>query len=190
MNITKFPITNNITKLRASRTIKYIVIHYTAGSTSKVGTALAIAKSFNRVGRKASADYIVDDGTIVECNADQLKQYTWACGNPKFDIKNSNSISIEVCSSLKNGTSLSVPNHTGWFFTDKVLDNTLQLTKYLMEKYNIPIDRVVRHFDVNGKACPGIVGWNNAILYTESGTKTTMKNDSTKWEEFKKKLIK
>ena len=29
-----------------------------------------------------------------------------------------------------------------------------------MNIYNIPIANVVRHYDVTGKWCPGVVGWN------------------------------
>ena len=29
-----------------------------------------------------------------------------------------------------------------------------------MRQYGIPADRVIRHYDVTGKACPGVVGWN------------------------------
>ena len=36
----------------------------------------------------------------------------------------------------------------------KVEANTVQLIKELMDKYNIPIDNVLRHFDVTNKLCP------------------------------------
>ena len=29
-----------------------------------------------------------------------------------------------------------------------------------MENAGIPASKVIRHFDVNGKPCPGVVGWN------------------------------
>ena len=38
--------------------------------------------------------------------------------------------------------------------TEKTLENAIELGKMLMKKYNIPIERVIRHYDVNGKACP------------------------------------
>ena len=47
--------------------------------------------------------------------------------------------------------------------TDKTIENAIELGKMLMKKYNIPIDRVIRHYDVNGKACPNCNGLlNNA----------------------------
>ena len=101
---------------------------------------------------------------------------------------NRNTISIEVCSTLKKGTSGSKPNHTGWSFTPAVLDNAVKLTKILMKKYNIPIERVVRHYCISGKVCPGVPGWNDAHLYSESGDSLKTYSDSSKWEEFKKRL--
>ena len=57
-----------------------------------------------------------------------------------------------------------------------------------MKKYNIPIDRVVRHYDISGKLCPGIIGYNDGRLYTEQGERTDKFNNSDKWREFKSKL--
>ena len=65
----------------------------------------------------------------------------------------------------------------------------MKLAKILMAKYNIPIERVVRHFDISGKLCPGIVGWNTGFIYTTDGRKTSKRNNSDKWEDFKKRLV-
>ena len=56
------------------------------------------------------------------------------------------------------------------------------------KKYNIPIDRVIRHYDASRKSCPGLVGWNDGTLYKEDGSKTKEKNNSNEWIKFKKKL--
>lgn len=40
-----------------------------------------------------------------------------------------------------------------------------------MQKYNIDADHVIRHYDVNGKPCPGIYGWN-----AETGNESKWKN--------------
>ena len=45
-----------------------------------------------------------------------------------------------------------------------------------MQTYNIPADRVIRHYDVSGKLCPGIIGWNEDS------------KDISQWKEFKAKL--
>lgn len=170
-----------------NRTIKYLIIHYTAGTSSAKGKAERMKSSWEKK-RTASADFGVDDETMVQFNPDPKNYYCWAVGGGN-GITNANSISIEICSNLKSGTSSSKPNHEGWYYTEASLDNAIKLAKILMKKYNIPIDRVVRHYDVTGKACPGIIGWNNADLYDKNGNKTGKKNNSKKWEEFKKKLI-
>jgi N-acetylmuramoyl-L-alanine amidase CwlA len=57
-----------------------------------------------------------------------------------------------------------------------------------MKKYNVPKDRVIRHYDVTGKMCPGIIGWTDGITYTTSGTQTSKRSNSTEWEKFKAKI--
>ena len=57
-----------------------------------------------------------------------------------------------------------------------------------MKKYNIPLENVIRHYDISGKVCPGIIGWNNEVIYNK-GKQTNEKSKSNKWKEFKKKLV-
>lgn len=38
--------------------------------------------------------------------------------------------------------------------TDATVANTVDLVKYLMSKYGIGIEKVVRHYDVSHKSCP------------------------------------
>ena len=49
-------------------------------------------------------------------------------------------------------------NDSHWRFTDKVVSNLVALVKYLMAEYGIDAAHVIRHYDVNGKPCPGIIG--------------------------------
>ena len=171
----------------AGRPIEYLVIHYTAGSTSRSGTARNTAAMFaNPNNRAASADFIVDDAECVQYNPDIRNRYTYAVGgglqgNPgggKYygKCKNANSISIEICSSSTNND-LRYPNTKNWYFTDAVLDNAVWLAKKLLAEYNIPADHLIRHYDVNQKLCPGIIGWNK-----ESGSEA-------KWEDFKSRVL-
>ena len=92
-----------------------------------------------------------------------------------MECTNSNSIGIEVCSSNYTGK-VTNANDKNWYYTDAAIEQTILLTKYLMETYNIDADHVVRHYDVTGKWCPGIIGWNSA-----SG-------DESKWLAFKARL--
>ena len=134
----------------------------------------------------ASADFIVDDETIVQYNPDVKNRFCWHCGdnkNPysmggKFYGKctNANSIGIEICSTNPNWTASDQANSKKWSFTEKAVAKAAELTKYLMQTYNIPADRVIRHYDVSGKLCPGIIGWNEDS------------KDISQWKAFEAKL--
>ena len=150
------------TSVKYNRPIEYLVIHYTAGGTSRSGTAWNTAYMFAHNSRPASADFIVDDTDIVQYNGDIKNRYTYAVGgklqgNPgggKFygKCKNYNSISIEICSSNKTGN-MKYPNTKDWYFTTAALNNAIKLAQYLMEKYHIPANHLIRHYDVNQKLC-------------------------------------
>jgi len=68
---------------------------------------------------------------------------------------NKKSIGIEIAKSTIKDTNIK----------DKAIDNGAKLTAMLMEHYNIPLDRVITHFDVTGKDCPHDIlnryGFNN-----------------------------
>ena len=51
-------------------------------------------------------------------------------------------------------------NPKAWSFTTAAVERAVEQTKYLMELYRIDTAHVIRHYDVNGKQCPGIIGWN------------------------------
>lgn len=179
-----------------NRKLKFIAVHYTAGASSAKGSALKTRETF--IKRRASADFVVDDGQIVQINPDVRNYYCWGVGDPKniysgggslFGVAgNRNTISVEICCNLKKGTSADIPNHEGWTFTDAALENALKLVRYLMVEYSIPKANVVRHYDVSGKVCPGVIGWNNAPRYDTSGKPTKLYSDSSKWEEFYNKI--
>ena len=164
-----------------NRSIQYIVLHYTAGTSSAKGVARNIAAMFaNPNNRPASADFIVDDGEIVQYNPNIKDRYTYAVGGKPYSVrytplactfygkcKNHNSISIEMCSSKANKKSLQATD-TDWSLSASVVDRAVELTKYLMKTYNIPADRVIMHHHVTGKLCPQpwcinprrLDGWN------------------------------
>ena len=183
-SVVYLPLSVHVTK-KPGRKIKYLAIHYTAGGSSGKGRARAIKNVFEK--RQASADFAVDDFEMVQFNPDIENYYCWAVGDNKSGA-NPFTVSIEICSNLKKGTSAEKPNHDGWHFTEESLENAVKLSKILMKKYNIPIDRVVRHYDISGKLCPGVIGWNDGPVYKTDGAKTNQKNDSKKWLEFKKRL--
>lgn len=84
-----------------------------------------------------------------------------------------NSISIEMCSNKTNKKSL-LANDTDWYLTEATVNNAVELTKYLMKVYNIPVGNVIMHHHVTGKVCPNPWCVNESRL--------------SKWTEFKNKL--
>lgn len=182
------PIDTHISKA-PGRKIKYLVIHYTAGGSSKGDSETRTRNVF--LTRNASADFVVDDDSMLQVNPDPENYFCWAVGDGKgkYGINNKDCVSIEMCSNLTKGTSAAVPNHTGWYFTDETIENTIKLSKMIMERYNIPWENVIRHYDVSRKLCPGIIGWNPGSLYNaKTGDKTNERNTEEKWHEFKNKL--
>ena len=139
--------------------IRYIVVHDT-GNPSRGANATAHYNYFNGGDRSSSADFFVDD-TQVLCVNDYYKFYTWHCGDGhgKYGITNRNSVGIEFCINVDSDR-------------DKTLERTAQLVRELMQELNIPIDRVVRHYDASRKNCP----------QSMSG------NGWAQWYEFKEKL--
>ena len=172
------------TTLKAGRKIEYIVIHYTAGTTSKVGSAANTAVYFRTTSSQVSADFIVDDGEIVQYNPDIQNRCSWHCGGAKYGTKggsfygkcnNANSIGIEICSTNSTGR-MQNANDRSYSFTPAAVDNAAALVKQLMVTYAVPAERVIRHYDVNGKPCPGIYGWN-----ADSGSEA-------EWNSFKQRI--
>ena len=174
----------NCTSWYKNRPHEYIAIHFTAGLTSRKGSARNTAAWFaNPQNSNGSADYIVDDVETV-CYGDDPNRRCWAVGDDSRRYSkggplygkavNCNTISIEICSSSKTGK-VEQANSAAWYFTDAAINNALELTVYLMRKYNIPLDHVVRHYDISGKFCPGIIGWN-----TNSGSDAAWRNFKTR----------
>lgn len=156
--------------IRKASQIKYLVYHYT-GNDGDTGGNNARYYRDNIVG--ASAHYFVDDDRVTRSVDDLL--IAWAVGGKKWAdtgktgggklygiVTNANSISIEMCDACRDGQLMA---------TEATLELAAALGRELMAKYNIPIDRVVRHFDVTGKHCP-------AYFMEEAA-----------WAQFKERLV-
>jgi N-acetylmuramoyl-L-alanine amidase CwlA len=154
---------------RVASNIRYLVFHYTGNDGD---TASGNANYFKNNIVKASAHYFVDDKFVYRSVPD-LK-VAWSVGGKKYanadktggakmygKITNTNSINIEMCDTIKNGT---------YQASEATMQNAIALAKELMAKYNIPLSNVYRHFDVTGKHCPSY------LVNTE------------KWNTFKKCL--
>lgn len=132
---------------RNGEKIKYISIHDT-GNKRRGADANAHFNFFNGGDRQSSAHYFVDDKQILRIIKDEDRSWAVGDGRGKYGITNENSLNIEMCI-----------NSDGDF--NKTYLNTLRLTKYLMEKYNIPLENVVRHYDASRKLCPNVFKENN-----------------------------
>lgn len=150
--------------------VKYIVIHYTGSE----GTAANNVQYFNGGNRGASAHYFVDRSGEIREYCDPDKYYAWHCGgeiesshHPLHGIcTNRNSIGIEICTHY---------NGSNWEFTAAAITAAVELTKYLMQKFNVPADHVCRHYDVTGKSCPRVPGWGAV-------------GGDSEWKKFKARL--
>ena len=175
MNIIKKQIAHN--RKPRTQTIQYIVIHDT-GNKGKGANASAHFNYFNGGERSASADFFVDSTQIMQVN-DYKKYYTYQCGDGKgkYGITNSNSIGIEIC-----------VNSDGDY--QKAYAKAVELTKYLMKELNIPITRVVRHYDASRKNCPASMAYNNWALWNEFKKLLSESEELTmaQYEELKKEI--
>lgn len=144
----------NYGSARNTSKIKYIVIHYTGndGDSAK-GNANYFASNIP----KASAHYFVDDNYIYRSVPDNFTAYS--VGGRKYNnnggrlygqVNNTNSLSVELCDTVRNGVV---------YPTNQTILNAIELVNYLMALYNVPLYRVIRHYDVNGKPCPAY--WTN-----------------------------
>lgn len=125
--------------------ILFIVIHFTGNNGD---TALNNCTFFSGANRKASANYFSGNDGIYQSVPDNWA--AWAVGGTNIYkhryCRNMNSISIEMCSR--------VGADGKYYIDDDVVEQTIELTKYLMNKYNVPVENVLRHYDVWDKKCP------------------------------------
>ena len=153
---------SNFTKGRKQK-IQFLVIHYTANNGDLAKSNCNYFKSPNR---NASAHYFVDEKEIWQSVEDN--NIAWHCGTSgKYyhsKCRNDNAIGIELCSEKDS--------KGNYYFTNETINNAVGLIKMLMEKYNIPIENIVRHYDVTHKNCPA-----------------PFVNNNTAWDNFKDSLM-
>ena len=126
-------------KIGRTQPIEFIVVHYTA---NKGDTAQNNLDYFARERVGTSAHYFVDEGGVYQSVKDIDTAYHCGSSNPVHPTcRNSNSIGVEMCNSVGK-----VP--------DAVRDHTAALVQQLMKRYGVPVENVLRHYDVTGKKCP------------------------------------
>lgn len=144
----------NFTDKNSTARIRYIVVHY-CGAT---GSAEANVNYYYDAYRGASAHYFV--GHSGECWRSVADgDIAWHCGTKGAyvhpDCRNSNSIGIEMCVRNQRGGKLNaVSADAGWYFEPETISATIALISSLMDQYAVPMDHILRHYDVTGKWCP------------------------------------
>lgn len=162
---------------------KWLVIHFTANDGDN---ATNNGKYFKNNVVKASAHYFVDDDTIVLSVPEDYIAY--AVGGKKLNsggiyhgiVTNYNSISIELCDTVKDGK---------YNVSAKTRAKAIELAKDIVKRHNIDKSHVVRHYDITGKMCPkyyvdDINEWKAFVddIFNSKSTKkqTTLNSNSVK----------
>ena len=119
------------------KTVKKVVLHYVGNPSSTAMANRSYFENQKNGGRYVSSHYIVGlDGEILRCVPENEVAY---CSNRA----NTYSISIECCH----------PDATGKF-TEETTASAAELCAYLLKKYGLSVDDLIRHYDVTGKQCP------------------------------------
>ena len=134
---------------RNGQQIEYIVLHYVGA----VSTAKNNAEYLHRdSGLGWSAHFFTDETGIFQsvpldesaghCGVD------YSGGTAPFwgKCRNKNSIGVEMCCKQDAAGK--------WYIEPATVENTVRLVRWLMQEFSIPMERVVRHYDVCRKTCP------------------------------------
>lgn len=115
-----------------------IVVHYTANPGTTAEQNRSYFQNLKDTGEThASSHFVVGmAGEIVQCVP--CNEIAYASND-----RNSDTISIECC----------IPDETGKF-TDETYQSLVKLVTWLMGRYDLGTDDVIRHYDVTGKECP------------------------------------
>lgn len=139
---------------RGNNAITWIIVHYT-GDRNSQGRAKKTADAMQTWKRTVSTHYLVGDDAIYQCVEE--RNAAWHVGGYSCENKcaacNGVAIGVDLVEHKRSTKSNSV-NDRDWYFTEKVFHDGAQLVAELADKYHIPMDHIVRHYDVTGKWCP------------------------------------
>lgn len=151
--------------------VEYIVIHYTSNQGD---TAKNNADYFAREKVGASAHYFCDENEIWQSVKDM--DTAWHCGAKTYrhpECRNANSIGVEICMNDKKGN-----------VRQGSIETAAELVRYLMQRYGVPVDRVIRHYDVTGKYCPGPMVDDPALWTAFQQSLTQTEDDSVRYKYY------
>ena len=131
-----------------AKPVSFLVYHY-VGAT---GGGKANAKYYHSAdGVGASAHYFVghaSEGAEIWSSVPEADT-AWHCGAKTYkhrSCRNANSIGIEMCCHQR-------PDGT-WYIDEETMAAAAELGRDILARYAIPMDHVLRHYDVTGKLCP------------------------------------
>lgn len=118
--------------------INNIFVHYTANpGTSAAQNRSYFANLAETHERSASAHLIIGyEGELIQCIPFDEQAYA-------VMTRNEDSISIECCYLSEDGS-----------FTQETYDTLIHTLAWLLDKYDLSTDDILRHYDCGGKLCP------------------------------------
>lgn len=117
--------------------ITKIAVHYVGNPNTSAAANRNYFENQKNGGTYVSSHYIIGlQGEIIQCIP--LNEISY-CTNQA----NSYSVSIECCH----------PDSTGKF-TKETEQSLAELCAYLLDKFGLGVDDIIRHYDVTGKQCP------------------------------------
>lgn len=119
------------------KNVTKIAVHYVGNPNTSAIANRNYFENQKMAGRYVSSHFIVGlQGEIIQCiPLDEISYCT--------NQANSYSISIECCH----------PDSTGKF-TEATEQTLAELCAYLLEKFGLDTEDIIRHYDVTGKQCP------------------------------------
>ncbi len=151
--------------------VRGIVIHYTANPGTTAEQNRSYFQNLKDTGETyASSHFIIGmAGEIIQCIP--CAEIAYASND-----RNADTVSIECC----------IPDETGRF-TDETYQSLVHMTAWLMGRYQLSAEDVIRHYDVTGKSCPKFYvenewAWNqfkeDLLTYIDTyGVDRTEEND-------------
>lgn len=118
--------------------VKNIFVHYTANAGTSAAQNRSYFENLATTGEtSASAHFVIGyEGEMIQCIP--LAEIGYAVKGRNYD-----SISIECCYLEENGE-----------FTQQTYESLIKLTAWLLGKYDLNPENVLRHYDEGGKNCP------------------------------------
>lgn len=118
--------------------VKGIVVHYTAnpGTTAQQNRDYFEGLSLSGETYASSHFVIGIEGELIQCIP--CNEIAYASND-----RNEDTVAIECCIADESGK-----------FSDATLETLTHLTAWLLGRYGLSVDDVIRHYDVTGKSCP------------------------------------